>query len=337
MLGRRDFLKASTVVGVGAGAAGCAGRNEGLVVVPGEALSVQNMEAYLAHLDGAMHTIKTEESSIPRIFPDVKLDKADPVIKNGEDLLRKNVRSLMLVGSFSDLPEEGRAYPGMQRRLIHGMNEMDDAMIGMHNAMKALTPTERVEIGRALKADPDLGMKIIGALDAQAAQSGISTERRLHLRTLASQACTRIKQSTSMFIDEYVAKTEKIMARPLDPDDIQRRLIASLGEKEFFALRDRHDRYVERWQIAQSGDPASADGSWVQKPNEAKLERASTVLTVGGILLGVGLLVGVISVLLIASNTYAIPGLFVATAGALLVIGGIVCLIVGAVMRARAS
>lgn len=337
MLGRRDFLKASTVVGVSAGAAGCAGKNEGLLVVPGEALSVQNMEAYLARLDGSMHTIKTAESVIPKAFPDTKFDKSDPVIKNGEDLLRKNVRSLMLVGSFSDLPEEGRAYPGMQNRLMQGMGEMDEAMIGMHNAIKALTPTEQVEISRALKADPDLGMKIIGALDAQAAQSGISMERRLHLRTLASQVCTRIKQSTSMFIDEYVTKTEKIMARPVDPEDIQRRLLATIGEKEFFALRDRNDRYVERWQIAQSSDPASADGSWVQKPNEAKMERANTVLTVGGVLLGIGVLVGVIAAVLISGNSTAIPGLFVATAGALLAIGGIVCLIVGAVMRARAS
>jgi len=335
MLGRRDFLKASTVVGVSAGAAGCAGRNEGLIVVPGEALSAQNMEAYLARLDGSMHAIATGESPIPRAFPEAKLDTSDPVIKNGEDLLRKNMRSLMLVGSFQDLPEEGRAYPGMQSRLFGGMREMDESMIGMHNAIKALTPTERVEIGRALKADPELGMAIIGALDAQAAQSGISMERRLHLRSLATQACSRIKQSTSMFIDEYVAKTEKIMARPVDPEDVQRRLLATLGENEYFALRDRHERYLEKWQIAQAADPASANGSWVQKPNNAKIERANTLLTVGGILLGLGILVFAVAALGITFENIA--GLFVATAGALLSIGGLVLLIIGAVMRARAS
>jgi hypothetical protein len=338
MLGRRDFLKASTVVGVSAGAAGCAGRNEGLLVVPGEALSVQNMEAYLARLDGSMHAISTHDSPIPKLFPEVKLDKSDPVIKNGEELLRKNVRSLMLVGSFHDLPEEGRAYPGMQNRLVKGMNEMDEAMIGMHNAIKALTPTERVEIGRALKADPNLAMSIVGALDAEAAQSGISMERRLHLRSLAAQACARIKQSPGMFIDEYVAKTEKIMNRPVDPEEIQRRLLATIGENEYFALRDRSDRYFERWQVAQSSDPAAAEGSWIQKPNNTKIERANTLLTVGGVLLGLGILVGVVAVMLISSgSSAAIPGMFVATAGALLAIGGIVCLIIGAVLRSRAS
>lgn len=338
MLGRRDFLKASTVVGVSAGAAGCAGRNEGLVVVPGEALTAQNMEAYLARLDGSMHAISTNPSPIPKLFPDVKFDKSDPVIKNGEELLRKNVRSLMLVGSFNDLPEEGRVYPGMQNRLFGGMNEMDEAMIGMHNAIKALTPTEQADIGRALKADPNLAMSIIGALDEQAAQSGISMERRVHMRSLAAQACARIKQSPSMFIDEYVAKTEKILNRPVDPEEIQRRLLASIGENEYFSLRDRSERYLERWRVAQSEDPASTDGSWVQKPNSAKIDRANTVLTVGGVLLGLGILVFVVAMVLVSgSGSGAIGGLFVATAGAVLALGGIVCLIVGAVMRARAS
>jgi hypothetical protein len=330
MLGRRDFLKTSTLVGVSAGAAGCAGRNEGLLVVPSETLSVQNMEAYLTQLDSSMHLISTGESPYPKVFPGKNFDKSDPVIKNGEDLLRKNLRSLMLVGSFHDLPEEGRVYPGMQKRIWGSMNEMDESMLGMYKAVKELTPTERVEIGRALRADPELGMKVIGALDEQAAQFGFSMERRTHLRSLAIQACGRIKQSSSMFIDEYVAKTEKIMARPLDPEEIQHRLLATMGETEFFALRDRHERYIERWQVAQS-----TNDSPLASQQKRKVERANTLLTVGGILLGLGIIV--LAVGAFAITFTSLEGLFVATAGALLSVGGIVLLIVGAVLRARAT
>ncbi len=337
MVGRRDFLKASTLVGMSAGAAACAGRNEGLLVVPGEALSTQSMENYLARLDQSMHLIKTTESPIPKLFPERKFDMSDPVFTRGEELLRKNVRSLLLVGSFQDLPEEGRVYPGMQNRIWDSMTEMDEAMLGMHNAVKALTPTERSEIGRAMREDPDLGMRILGAIDEEAARFGVSAERRMHMRTLGVQACGRIKQSSSMFIDEYVAKTEKIMARPMDAEDVQRRLMASLGEKEFFAFRDRHEEYLERWRVAQnSADPQATDGSASQNSQMAqKKKRGETLLTVGGILLGVGILVFAIAAIAISFSN--LEGLFVATAGALLAIGGLVILIIGAVLRARAS
>lgn len=331
MVGRRDFLKASTLAGVSAGALGCAGRNEGLLVVPGETLSVQNMEAYLARLDSSMHMIATAESPIPQFFPKGKFDKNDPVLKKGDELLRKNMRSLMLVGSFKDLPEEGRVYPGMQNRLWTSMNEMDEAMLGMHKAVKELTPTERVEIGRALKADPDLGMRIIGAIDEEAGKFGVSMERRMHLRSLAAQACARLKQSSTMFLDEYVTKTEKVMTRSLDPEDVQRQLMASIGEKEFFAMRDRHERYIERWQIAQaSTDPQSTNGSWIQKP--AQEIPGTGAIKVGAVLLGVGVLVFGLGAIMVAAGNEV--GLFVGTVGALLGIGGLITLIVGAIVRA---
>lgn len=335
MVDRRDFLKTSTLVGMSAGAAACAGRNEGLLVVPGEALSVQNMEAYLARLDQSMHMISTGESPVPKLFPTGTFDKSDSVIRKGDELLRKNLRSLLLVGSFKDLPEEGRAYPGMQDRIWDSMTEMDDAMRGMHNAIKDLTPTERVEISRALRADPDLGMRILGAIDEEAGKVGVAMERRMHLRALGTQACSRLKQSSSLFIDEYIAKTEKIIARPVDAEDVQRRLIATLGESEFFALRDRHENYMARWRMAQSA-PVSTDGSRTLDPQQAaKKQRGETLLTVGGVLLGLGILVFAVAALAITFQEIA--GLFVATAGAALAVSGLVILIVGAAIRARAT
>lgn len=330
MFHRRDFLKTSTLVGVGTAATACSSRNEGLLVVPASALSVSDMDAYVARLDGSMNAIATGPSPIPKIFPNKNFNPTDPVIKSGEELLRKNLRSLLLVGSFQDLSEEGRMYPGMQARMWSAMGEMDDAMRGTHNSLSTMTPTERADIGRALKADPELGMRIVEAFDIEASAQGVPMERRMHMRSLALQVTNRLKQSTSMFIDEYTTKTQKILVRSTDTEDVQRQLMAALGEDEFFALRDRNFKYAERWRLAQANTPAGAGTAPPQygKPPASTASAPGTgALTAGGILLGVGIAVFLIC---FAIGDAAVFG---ATAGALLAIAGLITLIVGAAIR----
>lgn len=337
MFDRREFLKTSTLVGVGTAATACAGRNDSLIVVPPSTVTAADMETYLARLDRSMHALSTEPSPMVKIFPAKKFATTDPVIKTGEDLLRSNLRSLLLVGSFRDLPEEGRAYPGMQNRLWNAMGEMDDAMRGMNKTLTDLTPTERADIGRALRDDPELGMRIVEAFDVEAEAQGLSMERRLHMRSLAVQSINRLKQSSSMFIDEYTTKTQKILTRAPNAEDVQRQLLATLGEEEFFALHKRNLALAERWRIAQAGSsqypvyaaPAQkANSTDPQGPLDAPGMKA---ITVGAILLGVGLVVFLVCV---AIGT--VPAAFGATAGAILGIGGLITLIVGAAIRAAA-
>lgn len=338
MLHRREFLKTSTLVGVGTAATACAGRDEGLLVVPASALSTADMDAYIARLDGSMNAIATGPSPIPKLFPDKKWNSTDPVIKSGEELLRKNLRSLLLVGSFQDLPEEGRAYPGMQARMWSSMTEMDEAMRGTHNSLSSMTPTERADIGRALRADPELGMRIVEAFDIEAAAQGLPMERRMHMRTLAVQVTNRLKQSSPMFIDEYTTKTQKILTRSSDTEDVQRQILAALGEEEFFALRDRTFKYSERWRLAQANPPAGAATvapppyGYGQTKAAPKDPPGSGAITAGAILLGLGVVV-----LLISVSVGDIAGAFGVTAGALLGLAGLITLIVGAAIRASST
>lgn len=327
---RRDFLKASTLIGVGTAATACASRQSDLLIVPQSELTVADMEAYLARLDRAMNAIAVNPPPVVKVFPDKKWSREDPFVRSGEDLMRKNLRSLLLVGSFHDLSEEGRAYPGMQSRMFGAMGEMDEAMRGTHQAMAALTPTERAEIGRALRADPELGMRIVETFDAECAVQGVPMERRMHLRSLGIQVTNRLRQSTTMFIDEYTRKTEKILSRPVDPEDFQRRLIASLGEEEFFALQRRNENYIEKWRLAQAspakgGTSASAQAAQKDPPG-------STAATVGAVLLGLGLVV-----LLIGAVAGDGIGPFGITIGALLALGGLITLLVAAGMRASST
>ncbi len=336
MLHRREFIKTSTLVGVGTAATACAGRNEGLLVVPASALSTADMEAYISRLDGSMNAIATGPSPIPKLFPHKKWNATDPVIKSGEELLRKNLRSLLLVGSFQDLPEEGRAYPGMQARMWSSMTEMDEAMRGTHNSLSAMTPTERADIGRALKADPELGMRIVEAFDIEAAAQGLPMERRMHMRTLALQVTNRLKQSSPMFIDEYTTKTQKILTRSVDTEDVQRQILAALGEEEFFSLRERTFKYSERWRLAQATPPAGAGTvaapPYGQSKAAAKDPPGSGAITAGAVLLGLGVVV-----LLISAAVGDIAGAFGVTAGALLALAGLITLIVGAAIRASST
>ncbi len=332
MFDRREFLKTSSLIGVGSAATACAGRHDEIIIVPPSNMTVADMEAYLARLDHSMNALATGPSPMPKIFPPQKFSTKDPVIKSGEDLLRKNLRSLLLVGSFQDLPEEGRVYPGMQARMWDAMTEMDESMRGMHSALRDLTPTQRADIGRALKADPDLGMRIVEAFDVEAVAQGVPMQRRMHMRSLAVQVTNRLKQSSSMFIDEYVAKTQKVLNRSTDPEEVQRHLLAAMGQEEFFALRQRTSEYAERWRIAQAATAAtSANG---QMQGKFKDPPGSSAMTTGGILLGVGVIILIVGILV---SLVSIIGAFGATVGALLALGGLITYIVGASIRAAST
>jgi hypothetical protein len=329
MVARREFLKTSTLIGMGTAATACASRPGDLLVVPSTDLTATDMEAYLARLDRSMNSIAVNPSPIVKIFPEKKFKLDEPVMKSGEDLMRKNLRSLLLVGSFRDLPEEGRVYPGMQARMWGAMGEMDDAMRGTHQALSALTPTERADIGRALRADPELGMRIVEAFDAESAAQGVPVERRMHLRSLGIQATNRLRQSTTMFIDEYTRKTEKILNSPVDPEELQRKLLATIGEEEFFSLQKRTSLYAEKWRLAQAAPASSPQAAPRQPTASAKDPPGTGAITAGAVLLGIGVVV-----LLLSIVAGGVDGFFGVTAGALLGIAGLITLIIGGAIRA---
>ncbi|TKD13239.1 hypothetical protein [Polyangium fumosum] len=325
---RRDFLKVGVIGGAGtaaAGSVGCVGTT-GAAASPVTLVSPEEMDRFLARLDRGLDSLKTGDSPITSLFP--KLDATDSKVQKQDLLVRKTLRSLLLVGSFNDLPEEGRAHPGMQARMWNGMDEMDEAMLGMTSELEALTPTERADIGLRMRKDPGLGMRIVEAIDEDAARAGISMERRLHLRSIAVEACARMKQSTPLLIDEYVTKVNKVAARPVTVADFERRLVAQMGEEAFFQLRERTEAHARRWNVASTGATAN-DGAQQGPPAANPHGRSNTVLAVGGILLGVGVLAMVIGGIFASGG-----GVFAVTIGAILGIAGLITLIVGAVLRA---
>jgi hypothetical protein len=91
-----------------------------------------------------------------------------------------------------------------------------------------------------------------------------------------------------------------------------------------YAIRERQEKEARRDDIQPT-----------QSANARKKKRGETMMAVGGVLLGLGILVFAIAALAITFNS--IPAMVMGTVGALMGIGGLVVLIIGAAFYSRAS
>lgn len=392
---RRDFLKAGALAGgaAGLGAVGCGAVMEGMSAVPVPSiaeLEALDMGSFLKRLDTSLGFIQSSASTGSLVTSDMHAAaRADPRFERADETVRKTLRTLLLASSFGDLPEAGRAHPGMQSRMWSSLQEMDEATLGMNRMLGSLTPTERADIGRLLREDATSSARILGALDDEAVKAGVTDKRRTHLQDVGRHACFRLRQSTGLFIDEHAEKVKKVAARDGSFESVQRRVMAQMGEQAFWDYQARQTALARAWQSvpgitqggAQPAVPASSYGQGpaatatvvspyappggpfpppggpfpppsgypVQAPHTildpdrdeqgrslAKLRKGNIILGVGGGLLGLGAIAAGASIALVSSTETQVGGYFMITAAALLGLGGIACLIAGAVIRSRA-
>ncbi len=291
---RRDFLRLG-LAGVTVGA--CEGGNK-TVAYPGSGAPAPptDMDAFFARLDDGLLRIR-DGNPMAAVFEEGKLGepRLSPAQRlEAEELYRKSLRSLLLVGSYRDLPPDERSHPRMLERLSRGCDEMDEATLGMARHLEGLEPSSRSAIQARLRARPELGMAIGKALDVRAAQIGISIQRRTHLQSMSSQVLWRLRAlPIGTVLDEQTA------------------LIRSVADRQYRRVLS---------------DIREIDTS--QFPEEQK--RGTGVLRVGAILLGVAGALGLVGAAVVGSGNIA--GLFVLTPGALLLLTGLILVIVGAAM-----
>ncbi len=265
---RRDFLKVGAVAGgsAGLGALGCGAALEGLSAVPVPSLAelaALDMDGFLKSLDSSLGFIRSSSSLDGIVTKEVQAGaRKDPRLEHSEDLVRKTLRSLLLTGSFGDLPEHGRVHPGMQSRMWSSLQEMDESVLGMNRLLTSLTPTERADVTRLLRDDPTVAPRVLDALDDEAVKAGVNDKRRGHLREVGKHACFRMRQSTSLFIDDYDDKVKKVSVRDSSVESFQRRLMAQMGETAFWDFHKRQFALAQAWQhvpgIAQAMPPGAA-------------------------------------------------------------------------------
>ncbi len=265
---RRNFLKAGALAGgsVGLGAVGCGAVLEGMQAAPipslGE-LQALDMDGFLKRLDTSLGFIQSSSNLASMVSKDVATNvRKDPRFEDSEALVRKTLRSLLLTSSFTDLPDAGRMHPGMQARLWNSMQEMDDAVLGMNKMLTSLTPTERADVSRLMREDATVAPRILDALDEEGVKAGVNEKRRTHLRELGKHSCFRLRQSTSLFIDEYDDKVQKVASRDSSIETVQRRLMAQMGEDAFWQFHARQFALMQAWQqvpgVAQGAPPPGA-------------------------------------------------------------------------------
>lgn len=323
-------------------------------------LAAIDVEGFLRRLDGNLDALSDRSALAPLLPPDaLEGALADPRFSHADGLFRSTLRGSLVATSFLDLPAEARVHPEVQRRLWSAMDEMDAAVLGIGEALGSLHASERAAIGHALRDEPELGSAVLDALDAEARKAGVSDERRAHLRKTGEHACFRLRQSTPGFIAEQTDKLSKV--RPLEAAEAERYLAAQLGDATFRREKEWHLGVMEVWQgllgeqaarLAAAGDPGDSGGDispddayappagqGAPPPPPFNPNRGKTVLKVGAWLFGLGLFSGLAGTALVSvrdNEDVVIAGLFTFTAAAVLSVTGIVCLLVGAVLRARA-
>jgi hypothetical protein len=368
---RRNVLKLGAVAGFGGlGGAGCATVGDGSLGAAAPPI-MPDLDAFLARLDRGMAAIATG-NPLKDLLPKSHAAAPDAAPRPEDLLIKKSLRSLLMAGSFRDLSEADRAHPAMQARVQGSMHEMDEAVFGMTHVLEGFTPSERARIRESIQADPDIGMRIAEALDTDAATADVSLQRRTHLRAIASQLTWRLKnQPIETAIDEYVGKVKKLSARNGYSEELQRKLAAQAVTSLFIAQAPPGAAPAQPGApapIGPGGAPAAGpgplqaapagDGPYVNgpppafvyapgdqpnyalQPPVAQAPKGGTAITVGAVLLGLGVVVGIIGVVVLSGGGGiggGIAAAFVFTQGALLLLAGLITLIVGLVLRSRST
>ena len=356
---RRDFLVGS-MGALAAGVTGCAGINQ--IVAPNWSdITPLQMDRFLIASDSAMNRI-SENPESGRFLSE--LQQKPPSEKDAR-LYRQGMRSLLLAGNFGDLSVAGQVHPGVQKRLQYSAPEIDSSVSGTTDCMKSLSPTARADMQSALREDPTLGDHVLETIDLEAATVGASNRRRMQLHVMGKHIITRLKHSSDMFINEYVAKCEKLTAVPGSVAETQRFMAARIGETAFKARVREAENAARYWQrqeledipigyqlLAQEGTNSESESTnrdqGQAQPQQAPTKEeiiaevrsdpsddwsriGSRTLGIGAVTTGVGLIL--LGIGADNDNALMIPGLVLGiTVGPAAVLAGLVTLLIGATL-----
>ncbi|MBK7397344.1 MAG: hypothetical protein IPJ34_13870 [Myxococcales bacterium] len=330
---RRGFLGA----GVGSVVAGCAAG-----VRPPKSVEIsQAAEDVLARLDRALLVGEAKK------HPLAQFDKGG-TLHEDERYVRAVMRSLTVVGVLQEVPVEVQTHPAIQRRLWDSMADMDFAVGESRRRLAALTPADHRNIRELLsKPGVEVGDEIFASLDRDAAAAGMSTARRLHLRSLGREVTGRLRQSPQMFADEMLTKLDRAIAAAADPVAwtelrMGKAAYAELTEKVAVGQAAFGTKKLAAAVSSSALTPAELariqSHSMLDVPTSPpsleppKKKSKTTVLQVGGYMLGIGVVVTALGGVIVAAGP--VIGLFVMTLGVLGLLGGLVVTLVGAIISA---
>jgi hypothetical protein len=323
-------------------------------------------DAMLGALDRRMASLASE--SMPEdVLPLSKMRRSAEFEKHlAEDsaLVRQSIRTLYITGRFLDMPDEMKVHPGTQSRMWAMQTEMDQAVLGMTERLERMTPEDHRRVQKYLKDDEMFGERLAKVLERTAVDDGLSFSRSFGVRSSVLQLSQRMAaQSPTLVVDPLVSKVRRIQAHPRSDAEEVRRMAARIGEEAFWAHQERiallHDAWAQRLGSAGVIDSeaalarlsgvvmpaqqtaAATPADPAASPPPSRSTKGSRILTSGAIVMGLGLgsvVVGLIFAGLASATSTSslyIPALiFGATIGPILLAAGLICLIVGAIVKA---
>jgi hypothetical protein len=361
---RRAFLK---TVAVGAGAAGagsCAHLSSPLLTTNADVLAlVDELKQRLTFLSSPAG-VEELRAKAPADAPQA------PGFDQDLALFGDGIQALTLAGAFHGMSEEVRAHPAVQQLMFDSAPQLGDTAKRLHRVALDTTPEQQRELTLRLREDPTLLDQAGSKMEAMASELGVSVEQRARLRALLQQVGNRMKQSTPLMLEEYGRKVRAIEDRLAEPRGFEREAIARMGEVAFWDYHQRLQQYASAWggpvaspQDLAPGTPTTpplppvggeAPPAQVARPADAGVEAESdddappksrpgeAGTKAGLIMLAAGFGIGAIGAVMAIlgggiNGGVGMAGLFVATAGALLVIAALITLLVSAIIRGAAA
>jgi hypothetical protein len=333
-MNRRDVLKLGAVAGT---ASGCA------TVLSAEAPVVpDSLGALFAKLDGQLRRLEGEPL-LPSLLGDApNKDAADraPWFQEGDRLARQTLKAFLVAGTFQSLTAEQWQQPLAVERLQAAMADLDEGMLGVTAMLEGMTDRDKRALGEQLRKNPDLGMRIMGAIDERAGEYGVSAEGRLKLRSASATTMSRLRQSPDLHITDTTTKLRKLEVRHGVAEEARRRLGVSMLSMALFDQQSPEQPAsggaaplsppppppsVEALPEVEAVDAGVQPVGETLEQRQARSRRTTGIIsmTVGGVALG-------LTALAIFSGFTS--NVFGATIGVLLGVTGLVALIVGLVM-----
>lgn len=281
---RRDFLQTAAALGGVGAATGCASLS---AIDPGPTLDPARMKNHIARLDQAVQGID-RHMVLPRPL-DPERDRA----------ARDVLASLVEVGAFIDLSPEDQAHPGMQARMNAALPRIDRALRDSLNRVSQMTPTERADLQRTLRENPDALDDVGAFVDRHAAFADMPLTQRARWRQLLKRLGPKLRQSLDMTLDTYCRKTEALMARSGDTAELERTMIGHMG-REAYAERARRAEAAARGWAALGVTASTTSGTTTAADDERPPTRHSyEPFSASATTLGVGALTTLVGWILI--------------------------------------
>ncbi len=327
---RREFIKSGLVLTVAAGATGPKAFGE--VLAPAEDnVNQVEMERFIKELDISMDRISHSGGEHIRNLISQSSDESE------EKIFRANLRSLMLVGSFGDLPIKGQVHPWMQKRMMHSAAEVEFSVNNSFSMLKNVSDESKEDVRSALTEDPALGRRILDTLDLEAQSIGVPSARRRQMKAMGRRIMRRLRHSPEMFIDEYVHKSEKLLLASNSDEALEKLFRMQVGEARYASCLKEAESAALQWENLNIPDVTVGYGLILdEQENDEEPKEISQPRPIRGLrLLGIGLITTAVGLLLLA----VVPGVFWPgvilgiTIGPFLILLALIIIIVSALIR----